>query len=143
MKVWNYVFIFVTLSLILWMAGIEVVGVKVLLNTLGFLDSNGIIDLNSSNTMRVAIITLLIAAVGAALVIGFITKSQSENYVILPIITGVGVTFGIITFIDLSYSIISYGFSQADWVGYITLAIFGPLAIGFILSLIEFFRGTD
>ena len=143
MKVWNYIFIFVGLSLILWVAGIEVVGVKILLNTIGFLDEHGVINLDSGNTMRTAIIALLVAAVGAALVIGFITKSQSENYVILPIITGTGITFGIFVFIDLGYSIISYGFGQADWIGYITLLIFGPLVIGFLLALIEFFRGTD
>jgi len=142
MKVWNYVFISVALSLFFWMAGIEIGGMFNLLTNLGFM-ANGELSLNSNNVFRLAVLGLLIAAGIAGIAIGIFTKAKTENYVILPIITGVGLSFGLVTFINLGYSIIDYGFKQAGWIGYITLMIFGTLTIGFIFALVEFFKGTD
>jgi len=142
MKVWNYIIMFVVISVLMFLAGIEITGVTNLLIKIGILQE-GAINLDSNNTFRTTAIALLALAVGAGLIIGFITKSQSENFIILPFITGTGIAFGLFVFINLGYSIINYGFTQADWIGYITLVIFAPLTIGFIVSLIEFFRGTD
>jgi len=142
MKVWNYIMIFTGLSVFFWMAGIELTGTVDLLTKIGFLNE-GVVNLDSYNTLRTTVLTMLAAAAAAGIVVGFITKSSSENYVILPFITGVGVSFGLLIFINLGYSIINYAFTQADWIGYITSMIFVPLTVGFIIALLEFFRGTD
>lgn len=143
MKVWNYVFISVALSLFFWMAGIEIGGMWELLTNLGFINSAGSLSLNSNNIFRTVILGVLVAAGVAGIAIGVFTKAKTESYVVLPILTGVGLSFGLVTFINLGYSIINYGFSQAGWIGYITLMIFGTLTIGFIFALVEFFKGTD
>ena len=139
MKVWNYLIIFVSIALLFWMAGIDVTGVTDILNKIGIIDAEGAMNINSANTLRTTIIALLVLGAASGIAIGFFTKSKSENYVILPIITGTL----LVVFINFSYNIMNYAFSQGDWVGYITLMIFGPLSVGFAWSLIEFFRGTD
>lgn len=45
--------------------------------------------------------------------------------------------------IILFTGVIAYAFTQQDWIGYLTLIIVAPLTIGFIISAVEFFRGTD
>lgn len=141
MKVWNYIIIFVGLSLLLWMAGINISGVGELLVKVGFINDSGAKEINSNISETILAILAGAAAVGIA--IGILTKAKTENYIILPFVLATGVSFGVATFINLSYSLITYAFTQASWIGYITLMIFGPLAIGFIVSIIEFFRGTD
>ena len=139
MKLWNYLVIFVTIAIFFWIAGIDVVGITGILQTIGILDADGARNINSSNTLRTVILATLAAGAVVGITIGFFTKSKSENYVILPILTGTL----LIVFMSFSYNIMSYAFTQGEWVGWITVMIFAPLGTGFLWSLIEFFRGTD
>ena len=81
--------------------------------------------------------TGILLAVAGGIIIGALTRSSPENYIILPFITGTGVLF-----IQAFTAIINYSLSFG-WVGYIIILILGALSVGYIVSLIEFFRGTD
>ncbi len=138
MKFWNYIIIFTTLTLLFWIAGIDVVGITGLLTYVGFLNAEGIVQINSNNALRIVIFVLLAGATAVGIAISFLTKTKSENYIILPFIIT-----GIVLFLNIPWSITTYAFSQAQWVGYITALIMIPLGVGFLIASYEHFRGTD
>lgn len=85
----------------------------------------------------------LAAAAASGIIIGLYTKASAENFIILPLITTTLVLFvscfvGVINYVNSNFA----GSSMA-WAGGLIALIFFPLTIGFILSLVEFFRGTD
>ena len=79
------------------------------------------------------------AAAITGIAVGFITKAQSENYVILPFIVGSLYFFGgsFVSIINDSWG------THSPWVSYVITIILGVLSVGYLISLIEFFRGTD
>ncbi|GAG28062.1 unnamed protein product, partial [marine sediment metagenome] len=81
---------------------------------------------------------ILILGLGAALVVGFVTKSQTENYVLLPFIVSI-----LIVFAGAFKSLIDYTLTIGGWVSGLTILILAPISIGYVISLAEFFRGTD
>lgn len=80
---------------------------------------------------------ILIGIIGGIL-IGTFTRTSPENYIILGFITG-GLTIFTSTFIG----IINITSTYDTWLRSIVLLILGPLTVGYILSMVEFFRGTD
>lgn len=78
-------------------------------------------------------------AVGGAIIAGLFTRAQPENFILVPLITGI-----LANLVGVFISLITYAQSGAvdAWVGYIIVAILSPFAFGYILSLAEFFRGT-
>jgi len=132
MRVWNYIFMFVTLSIFFSLAGIVVPGFSALLTSFGLVNGS----LNSYSSVYIAVLATLVGATLAGVTIGFFTKAKTENYVILPLIIT-----GIIVFVNLGYSLISAAFAYADWIGAITLIIFGPITAGFLFAIIDYFRG--
>lgn len=151
MKLWTYIVIMLGLELILVLAGIPIPGVNSgdnpLLERLGISTSNDV-NVNPEGDLYKSIfddnLGILMGLLGAAIVIGYITKSASENYAILPLIVGTGgLSFGLYTFYSLFHATTSYAFSLGSWEGYVTLVIMSPLSVGFLISIIEFFRGTD
>lgn len=142
MKFWNYLFIITGLSLFLKFSGITVAGFAALPNLIGVtLNSVGIASFNfGTSTFYNSILGSkgIFAAIGTGIVIGAITKSSPENYIILPLIT---TTFylWIITFTG----IVSYAITTSSWVGAIVGLLMIPLGFGFLVSAVEFFRGTD
>ena len=135
MRVWNYIFMFVTLSIFFSLAGIVVPGFSSFLSSFGLVSGS----LNSSSSVYIAVLATLVGATLAGVTIGFFTKAKTENYVILPLIIS-----GIIVFSNLAYALISAAYAYADWIGAITLIIFGPIAAGFLFAIVDYFRGgTD
>lgn len=133
MKLWNYIFISVLLALLFSFAGIPVGGT--LLGYIGVSATDFTLD---NSTFWITITTLLAAGVGAGIAIGFITKAQSENYVVLPFIS-----VGALTFFVSFAGIIGAASDIGGWVFKITLLILAPLMVGFALALMDYFRGTD
>lgn len=144
MKVWYYIVILTGLMIFLHIAGLPS-GATPLLDTIG-------VSFGQNRTIESATITdssiytdlfggtgILILAVGASILVGLLTKQSTENFILLPLITGVGVAY-----IQTLVGIISYTLSLGDvLVSTLVALIFIPLTVGFIWSLAEFFRGTD
>jgi len=132
---WNYVFISVFLALIFEMAGIPVAS-----SMLGYIGINldeGVSSFQSS-VFWIALVVMLSAATVSGIAIGFLTKSQSENYVIIPFIVA-----QVFIFLSVLIGIASQAQVIGGWVFYITLLIIAPLVVGFAVSAYETFRGSD
>lgn len=140
MKVWNYFFISITLLVLFNIFG--VLGSAGLLSLVGFSRIGEEITFNPSG-LQAIFIGLLIAAGVAGIAIGILTKSKSENYAILPIITGVGHTAVLTLVVGSFVSIWGVAASYPSYLKAILSVIFVPLIAGYLLALLEFFRGTD
>src|SRR4030042_4544956 len=123
MKIWNYVVISVFLALLFQMAGFSVA--SSLLDRIGINLDTGVAGFKSS-TFWTALVILLGSATVAGVSVGYITKSSSENYVILPFIIA-----EIFLFSSVMIGIISIAQGIGGWVFYITLLILSPLIVGF------------
>lgn len=143
MKFWNYTIILVTMMIFMEFAGIstglgttlDVFGISINPNT-GLITST----LGNSGFWNFIFGTggILIAIVGA-IIIGSFTRSSPENYIVLPM-----VVFITTTLIQTFALVISYAINTGEiWVGALISIIMFPLGVGFILSAVEFFRGTD
>ena len=143
MKVWNYCVIMVGLVFLFQMAGIDL-GLNGFEDLLGM--ASGKVPITAS-----AIWNALFGSVGAgiltvsvtiSIVAGFFARAQLENLIILPFITGTLVLFAQVASAIMNYSLA--GDSNLDkFVASLLTLIFAPLLVGFIISLVEFFRGTD
>lgn len=137
MKIFNYTILMVVLILFLKFAGIPIGG-QAFLNAIGF-------DVAASSMKSATFYTGIfgaagiLLAIGVGIAVGFLTKSKPENYIILPLIVG-----SLEFFVVALTSIIDYSLTNfAGWVSSIIILIFAPLVVGYVLSLVEFFRGTD
>jgi len=148
MKVWNYVFLSVGLIVLLQMAGLPNGAGGQLLDAIG-------LTFNVDNTVATAtptaagffqtlfgentgLLTALLASAGAVLV-GLFTKAKPENLILLPLITGT-----LVLFLSTFTAIMSYSIANsATWVSAVMVLFLLPFSVLFILSLAEFFRGTD
>ncbi len=136
-KVWNYVVIAAGLVLLFKMAGIDY-GANSILTVLGLGTASVSIGTAGFWNTILGSAGILIGII-AGVVVGFFTRSAPENYIILPLITGTLGAF-IQAFVGLmQYSIANY----PVWIYSIIILILGPFTIGFLVALVEFFRGTD
>ncbi len=136
MKVFNYIILIVGMIAIFEVAGIPT-GVS---NILSFVGINiGVSSTTIGSGFYLAILAIMSAAIVVGVGVGFITKSPSENYVILPLIVGSLFFFG-----AAFTSVINWTFENTPiWSSTIVSIILGLLSVGYMVSLVEFFRGTD
>ncbi len=137
MKAFNYTIMILGMLLMLSFGGINV-GTNVL-SQIG-LTSNAF-DFGTSTFQNFIFGTagVLILGLGASLVVGFLTKSASENYAILPFIVSV-----LAIFVQGFTGIIIYSVANnPPWITNLILLILVPVTVGYSFSLVEFFRGTD
>jgi len=143
MKVWNYVVICTSLLMFLQMAGIPTA-------TAGFFDLFGI-EFVGSELQGVAFKSggfwskilsssgILIAGVASGIIAARLTNSSPENYVLLPLITGPLALYAVSIF-----SIMQYALANAPlYIASIVALMLSGIGAGYVLSLAEFFRGTD
>lgn len=135
MKMWNYIVISVFLALLFEMAGIPVA--TGLLNDIGINVDSGVAAFKSGSFWT-ALIALLAVGVGAAIAMGILTKSATENYVILPFILT-----EVVIFLIPIIGIMSQAQAIGGWIFYLSLLILAPLIVGFGVAMYEHFRGTD
>lgn len=148
MKVWNYVFISITLMLILSFLGYNT-GATPLLNVIGFnyTESSQEIRLTTSDSPIMealfggsttqGILTALIG-LGGALIAGFFARAQLENIILLSFITTT-----LVAFIQTWVGIFLLTALFPLWVKAIFAVIIVSFISGYIIALAEWFRGTD
>ena len=86
-------------------------------------------------------IGILIIGLAVGIGIARLTNSPPENFIILPIISTHLVIFGKFLINLMQYMVTQ---SQSNpIISGITVLILAPLTIGYLISLIEFFRGSD
>jgi hypothetical protein len=145
MKVWYYIFILSGLMIFLHIAGLPS-GASPVFDILNIqfgenrtITSAEVTNGTLFNKLFDPDIGILLLAVGASILVGFLTKQTTENFILLPLITIVGVSY-----VQTLVGLITYVLSLGDGVVSTIMAlIFIPLTAGFIWALAEFFRGTD
>ena len=141
MKIWNYVFIITGLALFLEFAGISVSGFKAFLDLIGVsLNSTGITSIDIASGFWEAVLgsSGILISITAGIIIGAITRTSPENYIILPLITGTIFIYG-----SIIYGIAQYALAFGSWIAILSSLLLIPLGVGFTIALVEFFRGTD
>ena len=139
MKVFNYIIITLGIIFLLHLLGINTG--STILNIVGinengmFIDSSGFYNYIFGAT---GILMLIVA--GAGIVAGLFTQAKTENLIILPLIGAYLVNFATALISIINYSLTG---DVPSWMGLIIIAILGPLTVGLVFSLVEFFRGTD
>ncbi len=138
MKIFNYIILIIGLIAIFEIAGIPT-GSSNILSFVGLDTGTGSTTTTSSLFNSIFGVTGILIGLGVGIAVGFITKSQPENFIILPLITG-----SFVFFAGAFISIINYSVgTHAVWVSSIITIILGLLSVGYLISLVEFFRGTD
>lgn len=152
MKVWNYVFISISMMLVLTFLGFNT-GFTEIFNLVGFggfdtstgemgnisTSASGIYSTLFGNGGDISGILLALIAAGGAIIIGLFTKSSTENLILLPFITGTLVLF-VQTFVHImNYAVGNF----PTWASAIILVILIPFTVGYVIALAEMFRGTD
>jgi len=155
MKVYTYLVIMVGMVIGFSVLGIGIEGQQSVLNITGVnvVQSNdGLSTFSSaslswsdffksifSTTLVIGILGGLGLAVLGGIVTGFTGGRYSvENFIVLPFITGV-----LALFIQVFTGIITHAISGGQaWVAALVVLMIAPVAVGFIVSLVEFFRGN-
>lgn len=137
MKVFKY-FIFLTgLSVLLTLSGVET-GIGQILNLAGN-PLNTPENFESSgfyNQVRL----LILSAVVTGIIIGIFTRQSTESIIVASFAV---VMLGVATADIISLIIYINGTYQATWLAFLVSAIFIPLLVGYVIALIEWWRGAD
>lgn len=142
MKVWNYIMLLTGMIILFEIAGINT-GMANLLSTFGVqgLGTGSLYFAFSTSTFfnNIFSVTGILASVGVATaVIGAIRSSNPENYVILGFITST-----LVLFVSAFVNIIAQANTYDNWVSVLVFALMAPLAVGYVLALVDYFRGRD
>jgi len=155
-KVFTYLVIMIGLVLGFVIMGINIEGQNAVLNITGVSVSQSNDDLTTftsaslsvsdlfRNIFSTTVIIGILAGLGLAIGGGIVTsltggRYSVENFIILPFITGVLVLFFQVFVGMITHSIAS---GQA-WVAALAVLMITPVSVGFLISLVEFFRGND
>lgn len=135
-RVYMFVMIAVALTFLLPLAGINTGSQSItdlFLVATGQMTVSDFADSLFSNTLGL----LTLVAVVAGIAIGFVLKGQIENFIILPFITGtLFTTAGAFTSIILKFN------DFEPWIGSVVILLMGMFLAGYIITLVEFFRGN-
>lgn len=150
-KVWNYVFISISMMLVLTFLGFET-GFTQIFELIGFQYTSstgeiGNVTTSAGNVYGVLFgdgvdlggILLALAVAAGAVIVGLFSKASTENLILLPFITGTLVLF-VQTFVHIMNFAVG---TFPIWASAVILVFFVPFTVGFIIALAEMFRGTD
>ena len=145
MKVYNFVTALLGVMVLLEFAGLNADKVG-LLGVFGYAIVDGAIQFQPSlSNIFLYIfdnITGILVGLGlGAVAAGLFAKGKLENFIILPVITTT-----LTLFVTVIGDIVNIGLEGGPipaWIGYVVVFIGIVMSGGLILSLIEFFRGTD
>lgn len=133
-KVFTYAILSVGMMLIMNIMGMPT-GVTTILSWIGLADPTQSID---TSLFFTAIIAVFAATAVTGIIIGTLTRSSPESYIIAPLVAGLVVFVG--TFTQIINTASAGG---QDWEYYVILVILAPVAIGYGISLISYWRGAD
>ena len=134
MRVYTYIFIIIGIQMLLFLAGVTTSSGYVLgglnpFNPQGF-----------NNTLFYSILGGIFALAAFGTYLGFIVRVNPESFIIA------GMCTLLVSFIwDILGIIIYYNatYPNVSWMGYIISALLFPIAVGFGLSIISFWRGAS
>jgi hypothetical protein len=142
MKLWNYIFLFTGISVLMALAGLQVAGISDLLNMVGSTaSSSGIGTFGVESTFWDKLFGtggLLVSIISTgAIGVGLYIYTKDKAFLMVPVITGVTVYWGSVI-VSLVQQKGTY-----DIFGTI-LAIVGiVLSVGFVQSCVDYFMGLD
>lgn len=131
-KVFIYVVMCTGMMLLLNMMGVPT-GVDSILNFLGVSIEGQTISLAQFTTTLLAIIA---SSAGVGIIVGLLTRSSPESFIAAPFVTLLAV------FIGTFASVVNYTSALSSWVFYVSILLFLPIAIGYGIALIEWWRGV-
>lgn len=137
MKVFNYAILITGIVLLFAVMGFPT-GADALLTFVGLTSG-------TSNVTNSGLWDLIWGSAGiiigltGGIVVGFLTKSSPENYIIFG---AMGSSLGL--WVSSLHSIINYCIANTpDWISALVILILGVLSVGYVIAIAEFFRGTD
>ncbi len=139
-RVFTYVVFMTTLMIVLELIGLGLAGSE-MAQRLGFTPgdegtvSTGL-DLKTTGLWTIVFGTILALSLGG-IVIGFFARSQTENFIVLPFITGTAIIF-----IDVAAGILKQVQQYPPFLAGTILVVYLGLGIGFIVTMVEWFRGN-
>lgn len=134
MRIYYYLVIITGLMALFAIAGIPT-PTSYVLNTLNILNIENI----TNTSFYTAIVAIFIAVGAGGVLIGYFTKTSPESYLLGSFMAAI-----MVLFIGDMISIVSVlkGYGQT-WMYYVAWLIMSPLIVGYIISLIDYWRGTD
>ncbi len=133
MKIYFYFVITVGLMILLNMAGIQVPSNFII-------NSMNIFDLQNFTTSAFFVALLIILTISASFIlIGSFTRTPPESSLITGFVSGTLILL-IGDVVSIYIHIKSLG---VDWAANLSLLILAPFIVGYSISLLEFWRGTD
>jgi len=132
-KVFTYVILCTGMMLIMNLMGVPT-AVDSILAYLGITINGQTISLAQFTT---GILAILASSAVGGIIIGTLTRSSPESFLIAPFVVLLAV------FIGTFASIINYAGGFGDWTSKVVLVLMVPVAIGYGIALIDYWRGTD
>ena len=132
-KVFTYVILCTGMMLIMNLMGVPT-AVDSILAYLGITITGQTISLAQFAT---GILAILASSAVGGIIIGTLTRSSPESFLIAPFVVLLAV------FIGTFASIINYAGGFGDWTSKVVLVLMAPVAIGYGIALIDYWRGTD
>lgn len=80
---------------------------------------------------------LIVAGALGGIALTFFSKSPQENFLILPFVTIV-----LVVFVGALWNTIIASSSYDNWIRIPIIVFMGPFTVGYILTMVEFFRGN-
>ncbi len=132
-KVYGFVVASLVMMLMMNMGGVPT-AVNSILEWVGLNDGAQNV---STSQFAVAILAIFSTAALTGIVVGFFTRSSPESFI------AAGFTSLLAIFAGTFVSVYNYVSQTGDFWGNVLLVIMGPLVVGFFISLISFWRGSD
>ena len=140
MKVYTYVMVMVGMMLIFTFMGMGT-GFGYILTKIGLISNADGVGINFTGSSFYALLSgIFVIGTGASIAIGYLTKSSTESVQV------VAMCLVLASFTADMVSILNYVNAQAGGLGWISMAaacLLVPFIVGFIVALVEWWRGVD
>lgn len=151
MKFWNYVVILTAMIIFLEFTGVPT-GLSSILNTIGININQNTSELISADIANsgfysqvfgsgVGLLAILIASGVGIVIVGLFAKSYDVSLIVAPFIVFVGGLY-ISTFWTLILYVQNIS-GQQGWIVALITTILAPLGIGFVISCVDYFKGSS
>jgi len=137
-RAFTYIIFFTMFTIALEIMGIGIIG-QAVGTFIGFNNSGDIetgIDLTNS-PFWIAVLALLAVTTAGGIVVGIFSRSQVENYIVLPFIAAQGFIF-----VDVFSGVLKEVNTYPIWIGGLIVTLFLGMGIGYAITMIEWFRGN-